>query len=101
MGWAGPFQLADGRMGGYAVDAICDLDGCDAKIDRGLDYVCGEMHDGDEHSCGRYFCLKHLFYGLGLPNQMCEECADRFRDENPEVIAAAIAEFKARRSVAP
>lgn len=98
MGWAGPFQLADGRMGGYAVEATCDFPGCEAKINRGLSYVCGDMHDGDEHSCGRYFCGDHMYFGLGLPNQMCEECADRFRDENPEIIAAAIAEWEEKLS---
>jgi hypothetical protein len=97
MGWAGPFHLADGRMGGYAVQAVCDQEGCEEKIDRGLAYVCGDMHDGDEHSCGRYFCASHLFMGVGLPNQMCEACAETFERENPEKVAAALAEFEAAR----
>jgi hypothetical protein len=96
MGWAGPFQLADGRMGGYAVRASCDREDCEAEVDRGLAYVCGEMHDGDENSCGGYFCPDHLFMGIGLPNQMCEACADRYEREHPDEIEAALLEWAAR-----
>lgn len=85
MGWAGPFQLSDGRMGGYAVQATCDLSGCEAKIDRGLAYVCGDMHDGDEYACGRYFCQAHLFMGATIPrSQMCGECCDNFERDYPD-----------------
>jgi hypothetical protein len=84
-------------MGGYSVKATCDEEGCDAEIDRGLAYVCGDMHDGNEHSCGKYFCGEHLFYGLGLPNQMCDACSERFREEYPEIVDAAIADFEQRR----
>lgn len=96
MGWSYGVN-GEGREVGYAVKATCDQDGCDAEIDRGLAYVCGDMHDGDEHSCGKYFCPKHLFMGIGLPNQMCEECSERYEKENPELVAAAVADFDERR----
>lgn len=94
MGWAHCGLDSDGREIGYAIQAECDKPGCHASIDRGLSYVCGQMHGGDEHCCGRYFCSEHLVMGLGLPSQMCESCADDFHKENPEVIEAAIAEFE-------
>lgn len=75
MGW-GSGTNAQGREIGYLVEATCDLDGCDEKIDRGLAHVCGGMHDGGDHGCGGYFCGEHLFMGPKLPNQMCERCAD-------------------------
>ena len=82
MGWAGPMPNARGREVGYAVEAVCDLDGCDAKIDRGLAYVCGDMHDGGEHGCGDYFCGAHLFFGA--PEQLCEACLKTYSAEHPE-----------------
>lgn len=74
MGWSGPMPNAEGRSVGYAVDATCDLQGCERKIDRGLAYVCGGMHDGGDHGCGRYFCEYHLFFGH--PVQLCGGCLD-------------------------
>jgi hypothetical protein len=81
MGWAfcGEFE---GRPIGYGVDAICDKEGCEEEIDRGLGCVCGRMHGGD-NGCGKYFCGKHLVFGCG-ENQMCEECAEEWDRENPE-----------------
>lgn len=70
MGWAFGINTR-GREVGYGVEATCDFDGCEEKIDRGLAYVCGGMHDGGEYGCGDYFCGKHL-YGRGL----CEKCKD-------------------------
>lgn len=97
MGWAYGTNR-HGREIGYGVEATCDQDGCDEKIDRGLGYVCGDMHDGDENCCGGYFCAAHLYMGAVLPaGQMCEACADRYRRENPEAVEAAIAEWRARR----
>lgn len=96
MGWSYGIN-GEGREVGYAVDAVCDWDcSCGAKINRGLAYVCGGMHDGGEHGCGRYFCDEHITMGLGLPDQMCLVCAARFEAENPEIIAAAVASFDAR-----
>ena len=86
MGWSGPMPNAQGRMVGYAVEAICDFDGCEEKIDRGLAYVCGDMHDGGEYGCGNYFCPSHLFYGI--PGQICDECNDSWEKEHPDEVAA-------------
>lgn len=74
MGWSGPMPNAEGRMVGYAVTAVCDQGSCMVKIDRGLGYVCGSMHDGGEHGCGRYFCSDHLY--RGSPEQLCGSCLD-------------------------
>ena len=61
---------------GYAVDDVCNADGCEKKIDRGLAYLCGETPGGDEHGCGGYFCEEHLFLSMqeGVPQQ-CERCS--------------------------
>jgi len=89
MGWAYGVNQ-EGREVGYGVGATCDTAGCDAEIDRGLAYVCGGMHDGDEHGCGRYFCGEHLSYWFKLADpaddeseermsqQLCDECGQRW-----------------------
>ena len=56
---------------GYGVEAVCERDGCDAKIDRGLAYLCGKTPGGDEHGCGGYFCENDL-YG----DNQCKTCAE-------------------------
>ena len=81
-------------MVGYAVAAVCDEDYCEAKIDRGLAYCCGGMHDGGEHGCGKYFCGEHMFMGIALPEQMCAACAKQYEAEYPEQVAAAIADWE-------
>lgn len=61
MGWAYCGEV-DGRPVGYGVEATCDKRGCDTVIDRGLGYICGDMHHvpwADERGCGRYFCEEH------------------------------------------
>ncbi|MCE9560421.1 MAG: hypothetical protein K8U57_00040 [Planctomycetes bacterium] len=62
MGWAFCGTDNAGREIGYAVAAMCDFPGCVAEIDRGLGYVCGMMHGG-ENGCGRYFCDAHRDQG--------------------------------------
>jgi hypothetical protein len=52
-----------GREIGYGVQATCDFPGCDEKIDRGLGYACGGMHDSGPTRCGGYFCGRHLYRG--------------------------------------
>lgn len=82
MGW-GDCGIDDiGRPIGYNIEATCDFPGCKAKIDRGLSYVCGSMHLGGEHGCGRYFCSEHLF--LGGPEQLCPECYAKWEQEHGE-----------------
>ena len=43
-----------GMLRGYMVDDVCHYPGCEAKIDRGLAYLC--------YGCDLYFCEKHLSY---------------------------------------
>jgi hypothetical protein len=46
------------------------------------------MHDGTEHGCGRYFCIKHLLYARVWSEaekeevfpQLCQECYDQVED---------------------
>lgn len=60
MGYA--FYEAVDRPAGYGVLATCDKRGCEAEIDRGLGYLCGDEPDGHGRStgCGFYFCDEHL-----------------------------------------
>lgn len=61
MSWAFCGKV-DGREVGYGIAATCDAKDCDVLIDRGLGYICGEMHHGlfdAEPGCGRYFCGEH------------------------------------------
>lgn len=96
MGWSYGINL-EGREVGYSVEATCDYAGCGEKIDRGLAYVCGGMHDGDEYGCGRYFCGTHLAYWFRrdpdanwrsssdpddheeMSPQLCDECGPRWQ----------------------
>ena len=82
MGWSYGHN-AEGREVGYSVDAVCDEEGCDAKIDRGVANCCGGMHDGGDHGCGGYFCSDHLW--LSAPQRTCLPCAGEYevahRDE--------------------
>lgn len=75
MGWA--YGFVNGRDVGYGVPAVCDKPDCDEKIDRGLAYLCGDMH-GDEFGCGLYFCSRHLMYRrpkeLDHSVQKCPRC---------------------------
>jgi hypothetical protein len=41
------------------------------------------MPEGDEWSCGYYFCEQHLFFGG--PSQLCEPCVDAWFAAHPEV----------------
>lgn len=78
----------NGREVGYAVSARCDLEGCDTAIDRGLDYCCGGMPDGDEHGCGGYFCHRHLSFALTGDDtpQLCDTCLERYERRHPEEV---------------
>lgn len=78
MGW-GTGTNAQGRDVGYMVDAVCDADGCDKQINRGLAYVCGGMHDGGEYGCGNYFCDQHLLFSNCPDSAMlCQACSEQF-----------------------
>jgi hypothetical protein len=58
MGWMFAGTDQRGREIGYGIVATCDLQGCDEVINRGLDTVCGDMHDSDM-GCARYYCSEH------------------------------------------
>lgn len=80
MGWSIGHDSRWGKFGrdiGYGVPSICDHPECNAKIDRGLSYVCGAEPYGGEHGCGLYFCTDHLSFedrGDDCP-QLCRRCA--------------------------
>jgi len=82
MGW-GSGVLPDGREVGYNIEAVCDEADCGAAIDRGLAYVCGGMHEGDEFGCGNYYCHDHLFFveenaGVLPRGMLCGRCVEVF-----------------------
>jgi hypothetical protein len=85
MGWS--YAVArDGREIGYSVEATCDHPECDAMIDRGLGYLCGEMHEDEQFGCGKYFCQDHLGvyeHEDGTLCSVCDECRTYF-DEHRE-----------------
>lgn len=89
MGWAYGKNL-EGRDIGYGVEATCDHPGCEAKIDRGLSYLCGGPKWESGEGCGKYFCDDHLGYhfrandddedGEEMSCQLCEECGEEWED---------------------
>lgn len=78
MGW-GYGTNAQERAIGYGVKARCDLWRCWKKIDRGLAYVCGDMHDGGDYGCGGYFCYRHLYFYYAPNGDSVRLCADCIR----------------------
>lgn len=85
MGWSIGYDEKHARDIGYGVPAICDHPDCDAKIDRGLAYVCGGEPYGGEFGCGLYFCEIHLYYVRSQDSrgptpcrfpQLCERCVE-------------------------
>lgn len=68
MGWADCGTDSKGRPIGYAHAATCDEPGCEAVLDRGLEYACGGMHGpldlrGNATCCEGYFCAAHRAVG--------------------------------------
>ncbi|MFE4420417.1 hypothetical protein [Streptomyces sp. NPDC056817] len=59
---------------GYGVETVCEEKGCKEKIDRGLDYLCGQTPGGDEYGCGGYYCGKHLHFSAGGGGSLCDGC---------------------------
>ena len=77
MGWADCGTDTNDRHIGYAFEAICDYEGCNEKIDRGLSYVCGDMHGEDEVSCEKYYCENHRNNYIEWDDKelkICDEC---------------------------
>jgi hypothetical protein len=81
---------------GYGVEAVCEEEGCKAKIDRGLGYLCGKDPGGDEHGCGGYFCGEHLTGG-----QQCSRCAEAADKANGWVHPESGEEFDLRDQFLP
>jgi len=86
MGYA--YYEVNGKPCGYSVDAICEHEGCEAKIDRGLAYACGDEPGEGSYYCAGYFCGKHLSYRSVPDNedrdgksivQVCPECAKAWK----------------------
>lgn len=74
MGWSIGYDSKWNRDIGYGVPAYCDHPKCNAKIDRGLSYVCGGEPYGGEHGCGLYFCYEHQHYRSATNPQACARC---------------------------
>lgn len=81
---------------GYSVEAVCEKDGCKAKIDRGLAYLCGKDPRGDDHGCGGYFCEQHL-YG----DNQCETCSAKADEANAWMHPETGEEFDLRDQFLP
>lgn len=84
MGWSDCGDDEYGRPIGYAFQSQCDWPGCPEVIDRGLAYLCGDMHGGEDHkdgypACGRYFCYHHLH-----AMQRCMKCIELAEDEDED-----------------
>lgn len=124
MGWSLGYDDHWKRDVGYGVPATCDHPGCNAKIDRGLSYVCGSEPFGGDHGCGLHFCGKHLrmrqprgsdrvvslcprCYGYRPPYKakpdheewiewkLTDESWGPWRLENPEIVAFLTSSLKA------
>jgi hypothetical protein len=76
---------------GYGVEAVCEEDGCDEKIDRGLAYLCGNEPGGDEYGCGGYYCAHHLYLGSGAPvsEGLCKRCSKRWEEQTEKEALAS------------
>jgi hypothetical protein len=72
VGWSIGYDDNWKRDIGYGVPARCDHPKCNARIDRGLAYVCGGEPYGGEKGCGLYFCANHLSFLHGP--QRCPRC---------------------------
>lgn len=84
MGWGNCGTDSDGRPIGYVFPATCDHPGCEAEIDRGLSYVCGDMHGASECSCEGYFCHEHQTGCVevgGHIQTVCAECHQNLIDD--------------------
>ncbi len=77
MGW-GSGVNHEGRTIGYTHESVCEAEGCEAQIDLGLAYCCGDLEGVDgERGCGHYFCYDHLCFSAAYEGQRCDECGDK------------------------
>jgi len=85
MGWGNCGIDSQGRMIGYSFTAICDHPDCEKVIDRGLAYVCGDMHGEDIYSCEKYYCDDHRRVYVednesDICYLVCDDCEEGFKD---------------------
>lgn len=88
MGWGDCGDDSQGRPIGYNFSAVCDHPECDEKIDRGLAYVCGDMHGEDCYSCEKYYCYAHRNVTVLVGDDVyavCGECEEGFKDKDSGV----------------
>ncbi len=83
MGWEIGFDENWNRFVGYGVTAYCDFPKCNATINRGLAYVCGNEPYGGDNGCGLFFCPDHLNY-LRKGDQVCSRCGHYKDPFNPK-----------------
>ena len=86
MGYSIGFDEKWKRDVGYGVPCICDHPGCNEKIDRGLDYVCGDEPFGGQYGCGLYFCEEHKDSRIrgGQFVNLCSRCRTGHKPANPK-----------------
>jgi hypothetical protein len=82
---------------GYDVPDRCNRRGCWARIDRGLDHLCGRTPGGDEHGCGGYFCEQHLFSAPRDVGHLCPACRATYWRGRLGELADVLAESLAYR----
>ncbi|MCK5020329.1 MAG: hypothetical protein KAS32_25045 [Candidatus Peribacteraceae bacterium] len=84
MGWGNCGLDSEGRPIGYMFEATCDEPDCEVEIDRGLAFVCGDMHGEDEVSCEKYFCEAHKPGWVEVDENrsiaVCGECEKAFSE---------------------
>lgn len=71
---------------GYTVPTICEEDGCNEQIDRGLAHLCGATPGGDEYGCGGYYCGQHLYGGIGPAEGLCKRDNERWAEQEEEAM---------------
>lgn len=72
---------------GYAVEAECEQPDCTEQIDRGLDYLCGQMPGGHEFGCGGYFCGQHLYMAPdGERGYLCGSCMPEMNEDGRRLV---------------
>lgn len=86
MGYA--YYIIQGKECGYSVEDVCNEEGCQEPINRGLAYACGGSPGEMDDHCGGYFCYEHLFFvageyrPTGEPGSLCLRCLDYLMEEH-------------------
>jgi hypothetical protein len=108
MGWSVGYDDTRDRDIGYGVPAICDHPKCNARIDRGLAYVCCNQEPYGGDGCGLFFCYEHVDFEHRCPrcrnrkppyqqwkpdvreliqHKLTDESWGKWREENPSEVA--------------